>query len=40
MTYFDVWAYQIARGEIAVGDDIDLDKRRESRTTIHSPQEG
>jgi transglutaminase-like putative cysteine protease len=40
MTYFDVWAYQVARGEVGVGDPVDLGKRRDSRTTVYRDHVG
>jgi transglutaminase-like putative cysteine protease len=34
LTYFEVWAYQVARGSVAVGDPIDLSKRLDNRWEI------
>ena len=34
LTYFQVWAYQVARGTVAVGDPIDLSKRLDNTTKI------
>ena len=35
MTYFQVWAYQVARGTVGVGDPIDLSVRLDNRETVH-----
>ena len=32
--YFEVWAYQVARGTVAIGDPIDLTKRLDGTTEI------
>jgi len=34
LTYFQVWAYQIARGTVGVGDPLDFAKRLDNRTEI------
>lgn len=36
LTYFQVWAYQIARGSVGVGDPIDLSKRLDNDWTIRT----
>lgn len=36
LSHFNVWAYQIARGTVGVGDPIDLSKRLDNRTTVHT----
>ena len=34
MTHFEVWAYQVARGSVGVGDPIDLSKRLDNDWTV------
>ncbi len=34
LTYFEVWAYQVARGTVGVGDPIDLSRRLDGRVAI------
>ena len=34
MTHFEVWAYQVARGSVGVGDPIDLTKRLDNDWTV------
>jgi transglutaminase-like putative cysteine protease len=34
LTYFEVWAYQVAPGSVAVGDPIDLSKRLDNRWEV------
>jgi transglutaminase-like putative cysteine protease len=34
LTWFEVWAYQVARGAVAVGDPIDLTKRLDNRWEV------
>ena len=34
MTYFQVWAYQVAPGSVGVGDPIDLTKRLDNQWTV------
>ena len=36
LTYFQVWAYQIARGTVSVGDPIDLTKRLDNDWTVRT----
>jgi transglutaminase-like putative cysteine protease len=36
LSYFQVWAYQIARGTVCVGDPLDFNKRLDNRTTIQT----
>jgi transglutaminase-like putative cysteine protease len=36
MTYFEVWAYQVARGSVNVGDPIDLTKRLDNDWTVRT----
>ena len=35
LTYFEVWAYQVARGTVGVGDPVDLSLRLDNRHTVH-----
>ena len=39
MTYFQVWAYQVARGSVAVGDPIDLTKRLDNEWTVRTDRQ-
>lgn len=34
LSYFQVWAYQVARGTVGVGDPLDFSKRLDNRTEI------
>ena len=34
LTYFQVWAYQVPRGTVGVGDDLDFTKRIDNRVEI------
>lgn len=34
LTWFEVWAYQVARGAVSVGDPIDLTKRLDNRWEV------
>ncbi len=34
LSYFQVWAYQVARGTVGVGDPLDFSLRLDNRTTI------
>jgi transglutaminase-like putative cysteine protease len=34
LTYFEVWAYQVARGSVGVGDPIDLARRLDNQWTV------
>jgi transglutaminase-like putative cysteine protease len=34
LSYFQVWAYQVARGTVGVGDPLDFTQRLDNRTTI------
>lgn len=36
MTYFEVWAYQVASGSVGVGDPIDLTKRLDNDWTVRT----
>lgn len=36
LTYFQVWAYQVPRGTIGVGDPLDFSKRLDNRTTVQT----
>ncbi|HTQ31995.1 MAG TPA: transglutaminase family protein [Opitutaceae bacterium] len=36
LTYFQVWAYQVARGTVGVGDPLDLSKRLDNRRTVQT----
>ncbi|MEZ0217320.1 MAG: transglutaminase family protein [Rariglobus sp.] len=36
LSYFQVWAYQVARGMVGVGDPLDFTKRLDNRTTIQT----
>ena len=40
LTYFQVWAYQVARGSVGVGDPIDLTKRLDNQWTIRTDSAG
>ena len=36
LTYFQVWAYQIERGKVGVGDDLDFSKRIDNTWTMRT----
>lgn len=36
LSYFQVWAYQVARGTVGVGDPLDLSKRLDNRWTVQT----
>ena len=36
LTYFQVWAYQVARGTVGVGDPLDFSRRLDNRHTIQT----
>ena len=36
LTYFEVWAYQVARGTVGVGDPLDFSKRLDNRWTVQT----
>jgi transglutaminase-like putative cysteine protease len=36
LTYFQVWAYQVARGTINLGDPLDFSRRLDNRWTVHT----
>jgi hypothetical protein len=36
LSYFQVWAYPVARGTVGVGDELDFSKRLDNRTTVFS----
>ena len=36
LTYFQVWAYQVARGTVGVGDPLDLTKRLDNQWTVRT----
>ena len=36
LTYFQVWAYQVARGSVRVGDPIDLAQRLDNQWTVYT----
>ncbi len=36
LTYFQVWAYQVPRGTVGVGDPLDFSKRLDNRTTVQT----
>jgi hypothetical protein len=36
LTYFEVWAYQVAPGSVNVGDPIDLTRRLDNQWTIRT----
>lgn len=36
LTYFEVWAYQVSPGTVAVGDPIDLSKRLDGSVELHT----
>jgi hypothetical protein len=36
LTYFQVWAYQVAPGSVGVGDPVDLNKRLDNQWTVRT----
>jgi hypothetical protein len=36
LTYFQVWAYQVARGSVGIGDPIDLTQRLDNQWTVRT----
>lgn len=36
LTYFQVWAYQVAKGTVGVGDDLDFTKRLDNQWTVRT----
>lgn len=36
LTYFQVWAYQVARGTVGVGDPLDFSQRLDNQYTVHT----
>jgi transglutaminase-like putative cysteine protease len=36
LTYFEVWAYQVARGSVGVGDDLDFSKRLDNQWDVQT----
>ena len=38
LTYFQVWAYQVARGTVGVGDPLDLTRRLDNQVTIRTEE--
>jgi len=38
LTYFQVWAYQVAHGSVGVGDPIDLSQRLDNQWTVRTDQ--
>lgn len=36
LSYFQVWAYQVPRGTVGVGDPLDLSKRLDNRPTVQT----
>ena len=36
LTYFEVWAYQVARGAVGVGDPLDFSKRLDNSWTVRT----
>lgn len=36
LTYFQVWAYQVARGTVGVGDALDFSRRLDNRWTVQT----
>jgi transglutaminase-like putative cysteine protease len=36
LTYFKVWAYQVARGSVGIGDPIDLTQRLDNQWTVRT----
>jgi len=40
LSYFQVWAYQVARGTVGVGDDLDFSKRLDNQMTVLTDEIG
>ncbi len=38
LSYFQVWAYQVARGTVGVGDPLDLSRRLDNSTTVRTEE--
>ena len=36
LTYFEVWAYQVPRGKVGVGDPLDLSQRLDNQWAVQS----
>ena len=36
LSYFQVWAYQVARGSVTVGDPIDLSRRLDNQWVVQT----
>jgi hypothetical protein len=36
LTYFQVWAYQVARGTVGVGDPLDFSRRLDNRPNVRT----
>jgi len=36
LTYFQVWAYQVARGTVGIGDPLDFSRRLDNRFTVQT----
>jgi transglutaminase-like putative cysteine protease len=36
LTHFEVWAYQVERNTVGVGDALDFSRRLDNRTTVHT----
>ena len=36
LSYFQVWAYQVARGSVGIGDPIDLTRRLDNQWTVRT----
>jgi hypothetical protein len=34
LTYFEVWAYQVARGTVGIGDPVDLSLRLDNQFAV------
>jgi len=34
LSHFEVWAYQVPRGAVGVGDDVDLTRRLDNRVEV------
>jgi hypothetical protein len=34
LTYFEVWAYQVSRGHVGVGDPLDLSVRLDNQWAV------
>ncbi len=40
LSYFQVWAYQVARGTVGVGDPLDLGRRLDNRVEVSTDPDG